>query len=129
MSGIAGIVGLDSQPMLRDEICARCAVLIHRGSNDEGFYLGPSVAGHAPVELIDFETGQRSGMKSAPSGWMQREDDNVRGLRWDPEAQGHRVCIATDPEAIVHLWPGAPGSPPIQALTLGIRVGETAPSC
>src|SRR5207247_11001772 len=60
MCGIAGIVGLRGQPVEGSEIRSMCAVMGHRGPDDEGLYLGNGVGlGMRRLSIIDLETGHQ----------------------------------------------------------------------
>ena len=43
MCGIAGILGLGGRPVALDELRAMCGMLVHRGPDDDGFYLDAGV--------------------------------------------------------------------------------------
>lgn len=107
MCGIAGILSLDGQPVLLDEIRAMCAVLVHRGPDDEGIYLGQRVGlGMRRLSIIDLATGQQPIRNEDGSVWIvfNGEIYNFQELRRDLEARGHHFYTATDTEAIVHLY-------------------------
>ncbi|MGH9749792.1 MAG: asparagine synthase (glutamine-hydrolyzing), partial [Candidatus Polarisedimenticolia bacterium] len=108
MCGIAGILSLgDHRQVAAEEIGAMCAVLTHRGPDDEGMFLGPGVGlGMRRLSIIDLETGRQP---------MGNEDGtvrvvcngevyNFRELRRDLEARGHRFATASDTESVVHAY-------------------------
>ena len=43
MCGIAGIVRWDGRPIDKGELRDMCRVMVHRGPDDEGVYLGEGV--------------------------------------------------------------------------------------
>jgi asparagine synthase (glutamine-hydrolysing) len=106
--GICGFVGLHDEPLLR-RMTRR---LVHRGPDDEGFYLNGS-AGSAGVGLgmrrlsiIDLAGGHQP---------MANEDQtvrvvfngeiyNYRELREGLLAKGHTFSTNSDTEVIVHLY-------------------------
>ena len=107
MCGIAGIVSLNGRPVCSDEIRAMCAVLAHRGPNDEGWYVGDGIGlGSRRLSIIDLATGHQPIANEDGSVWvvLNGEIYNFQGLRADLEARGHRFTTATDTEAIVHLY-------------------------
>src|SRR5262245_17059802 len=107
MCGIAGILGRDGRPVTADELSSMCAVLAHRGPDDEGAYLGPGVGiAMRRLSIIDLETGHQPVSNEDGSIWvvLNGEIYNYRQLRNDLERRGHRFTTATDTEVIVHLY-------------------------
>lgn len=107
MCGIAGIVSLTGRPVFEDEIRAMCAVLAHRGPDDEGRYVGAGVGlGMRRLSIIDLNTGHQPIANEDGSVWVvfNGEIYNFQELRRDLEMRGHRFATATDTETIVHLY-------------------------
>jgi asparagine synthase (glutamine-hydrolysing) len=44
MCGIAGIAGVGGKPPALEELRSMCAAMVHRGPDDEGYYLGDGAA-------------------------------------------------------------------------------------
>lgn len=107
MCGIAGIVSSNGQPVLSEELQAMCDAMVHRGPDDEGFYVGAGVGlGMRRLSIIDLETGRQPVRNEDGSIWvvMNGEIYNYRELRRDLEGRGHTFYTATDTETIVHLY-------------------------
>src|SRR2546426_699975 len=107
MCGIAGIVSFDGQPVALDELRAMCAALVHRGPDDEGFYLGAGAGlGMRRLSIIDLETGHQPVSNEDGSVWVvfNGEIYNYRELTADLRSRGHRFATASDTEVLVHLY-------------------------
>lgn len=108
MCGIAGILCLSNErPVGLDELRRMCAVMTHRGPDDEGLHAARG-AGLAMrrLSILDLVNGQQP---------VENEDGSVRvvlngeiynfqALRMELEARGHRFRSRTDTETIVHLY-------------------------
>ena len=108
MCGIAGIVQLaDDAPVDADALRRMCAIMFHRGPDEEGFDVQGRVGlGMRRLSIIDLKTGQQP---------MTNEDGTVRlvyngeiynhlSLREKLLAQGHVFRTHCDTETIVHLY-------------------------
>ncbi|MBI2469447.1 MAG: asparagine synthase (glutamine-hydrolyzing) [Candidatus Rokubacteria bacterium] len=107
MCGIAGIVSRDGAPVTLPEVRAMCDAMVHRGPDDEGFYLGAGVGlGMRRLSIIDLATGRQPVRNEDGTVWVvfNGEIYNYRELRRALEAQGHAFYTATDTETIVHLY-------------------------
>ncbi|PYT14569.1 MAG: asparagine synthase (glutamine-hydrolyzing) [Acidobacteria bacterium] len=107
MCGIAGIVGLRGQPVEGSEIRSMCAVMAHRGPDDEGLYLGNGVGlGMRRLSIIDLETGHQPLSNEDGTIWAvcNGEIYNFRELRGELERRGHVLSTGSDSETIVHLY-------------------------
>jgi len=105
--GIAGIVRWNSAPVLEEEIRSMCGAMVHRGPDEEGVYLGDSVAlGMRRLSIIDIDNGQQPVSNEDGSVWtvFNGEIYNHRELRRDLERKGHTFRTASDTETIVHLY-------------------------
>jgi asparagine synthase (glutamine-hydrolysing) len=105
--GIAGIVRFNGEPVLEDEIRAMCGVMVHRGPDEEGVYLGEGVGlGMRRLSIIDLAGGQQPVSNEDGSVWIvfNGEIYNYRELRRDLERTGHVFRTASDTETIVHLY-------------------------
>jgi asparagine synthase (glutamine-hydrolysing) len=107
MCGIAGIVSFDGAPVPLEDLRRMSAALVHRGPDDEGFYLGPS-AGLAMrrLSIIDVETGRQPVRNEDATVWavFNGEIYNFRELRHGLKGRGHVFYTGTDTEVIVHLY-------------------------
>lgn len=107
MCGIAGIASFGGRPVSREELRAMCAVMVHRGPNDEGFHLGKDAGlGMRRLSIIDLETGHQPVRNEDSSIWvvLNGEIYNFKELRRKLEHRGHVFYTASDTEAIVHLY-------------------------
>lgn len=107
MCGIAGVLGTDEKPATMQDLRAMCTAIIHRGPDDEGFYLNGKVGlGMRRLSIIDLSTGHQPVRNEDGTIWVvfNGEIYNFRELRQDLEARGHTFYTATDTEVIVHLY-------------------------
>ena len=107
MCGIAGIVRFDGEPVLEREVRAMCAMLVHRGPDEEGVYLGSGVAlGMRRLSIIDLDSSQQPICNEDRSIWVvfNGEIYNYQELRHRLIQRGHRLRTSGDTETIVHLY-------------------------
>lgn len=107
MCGIAGIYGMQGQPIDFDDVKAMCDVLIHRGPNDEGFFVDDRIGmGMRRLSVIDLATGQQpvSNQSGSVQVVMNGEIYNYQELRQELKARGHMFSTSGDTEVIVHLY-------------------------
>jgi asparagine synthase (glutamine-hydrolysing) len=107
MCGIAGIVNLDERAVRREEIEAMCSAIVHRGPDDEGFFIRDGVAlGMRRLSIIDLAMGHQPICNEDRSVWVvfNGEIYNFPALRQRLEQSGHRFSTNTDTEVIVHLY-------------------------
>jgi asparagine synthase (glutamine-hydrolysing) len=114
MCGIAGIVRWDGAPPPAGTVRAMCDRLVHRGPDDQGYYVDQAVAlGMRRLSIIDLETGHQPVGNEDGTVWVvfNGEIYNFKELRRELEARGHRFRTTSDTETIVHLYeeygPGA----------------------
>ena len=107
MCGIAGIVRFDGEPVLENEVRAMCSMLVHRGPDEEGVYLGSGVAlGMRRLSIIDLDSSQQPICNEDRSVWVvfNGEIYNYQELRHLLIHRGHRLRTSGDTETIVHLY-------------------------
>src|SRR5262245_27550153 len=69
--GIAGIVRWDGRSVVEDEIRAMCRMMVHRGPDEEGVYLGQGAAlGMRRLSIIDLENGHQPVSNEDGSIWV-----------------------------------------------------------
>jgi asparagine synthase (glutamine-hydrolysing) len=69
--GIAGIVRFDGEPVLEGEVRAMCSMLVHRGPDEEGVYLGSGVGlGMRRLSIIDLDSSQQPICNEDRSIWV-----------------------------------------------------------
>ena len=81
--------------------------IVHRGPDDEGFYLEGSVGlAMRRLSIIDLRTGHQPLANEDNSIWIvfNGEIYNHRELRKPLEQKGHRYRTQTDTETIIHLY-------------------------
>ena len=83
-----------------------CQMLVHRGPDEEGVYLGEGVGlGMRRLSIIDLDSSQQPICNEDRSVWVvfNGEIYNYRELRQELAKRGHRFRTAGDTETIVHL--------------------------
>src|SRR5262245_11148820 len=106
MCGITGVVSPAGKRASLEDLQRMCAAMVHRGPDDEGFYLNGEVGlGMRRLKIIDLETGSQPVRNEDGSVWvvLNGEIYNFKELRRDLEKRGHAFYTATDTEVIVHL--------------------------
>ena len=107
MCGIAGLVRWDGEPVLESDIRSMCRVMIHRGPDEEGVFLGSGVGlGMRRLSIIDLAGGQQPVSNEDGSVWVvvHGEIYNYAELRRTLTDNGHTLRTASDTETIVHLY-------------------------
>ena len=107
MCGIAGIVRFDGEPVFEHEVRAMCQMLVHRGPDEEGVYLGSGVGlGMRRLSIIDLEGGSQPIWNENESIGVvfNGEIYNYLELRRELIAGGHEFRTHTDTEVLVHLY-------------------------
>lgn len=107
MCGIVGIVDLKGRKIERETIKAMADQIIHRGPDDEGFFIGDGVAfGARRLKIIDLETGHQPQCNEDGTIWITYNGEiyNFLDLRRELEGKGHIFKTKSDTEVIVHLY-------------------------
>jgi asparagine synthase (glutamine-hydrolysing) len=81
--------------------------IIHRGPDDEGFYINGAIAlGCRRLSIIDLESGNMPIANEDQSIWIVYNGEiyNYKFLRKELQAKGHVFKTKTDTEVIVHLY-------------------------
>ena len=84
-----------------------CAVIRHRGPDDEGHHLEPGVGlGMRRLSIIDLAFGKQPIHNEDSTVWVAFNGEiyNYSALRSELEARGHRFYTASDTETIVHAY-------------------------
>ena len=108
MCGIVGMVAPPGgAPVEGERVRAMARAIVHRGPDDEGFYLTPRVGlGMRRLSIIDLSTGHQP--IGNEDGSLQvvfnGEIYNYRSLREELLARGHQLRTASDTEVLVHLY-------------------------
>jgi asparagine synthase (glutamine-hydrolysing) len=108
MCGIAGIV--TTEPGVRvdvETIRLMCNAIVHRGPDDEGFYLRDGMGlGMRRLSIIDLAGGHQPIHNEDRNVWVvfNGEIYNFPELRRELESRGHSFYTHSDTEVIVHLY-------------------------
>lgn len=107
MCGIAGVMNRTGKPVSLDELHRMCDAMVHRGPDDDGYYLSETVGlGMRRLSIIDLDTGRQPIHNEDFSVWVvfNGEIYNFKELRAELAARGHVFRTESDTEAIVHLY-------------------------
>jgi asparagine synthase (glutamine-hydrolysing) len=106
MCGICGQYNFGNQaPVRRADIKAMTDSLIHRGPDDEGFYIaGPLGFGFRRLSIIDLSGGHQPMSDQEESVWVvfNGEIYNFLELRGELQGYGHVFRTNSDTEVIIH---------------------------
>jgi asparagine synthase (glutamine-hydrolysing) len=106
MCGICGQLNFGSlEPVRRRDIEAMTNTLIHRGPDDEGYYItGPLGLGFRRLSIIDVRGGHQPMSDQEESVWVvfNGEIYNFPELKHELEGYGHVFRTKSDTEVIVH---------------------------
>ena len=106
MCGICGQYNFGTpEPVERCDIEAMTRTLVHRGPDDEGYYLaGPLAFGFRRLSIIDLGGGHQPMSDREESVWVvfNGEIYNFPELRRELEGYGHVFRTNSDTEVIVH---------------------------
>jgi asparagine synthase (glutamine-hydrolysing) len=108
MCGICGIFYTDrSRRVERATLAAMNQRIVHRGPDDEGFFVDGNVGlAMRRLSIIDIKTGHQPIANEDENLWIVYNGElyNHQDLRKDLEARGHRYRTQSDTETIVHLY-------------------------
>ncbi len=108
MCGICGIFHIDQmQRVDRATLAEMNQRIVHRGPDDDGFYVEGNVGlAMRRLSIIDIHTGHQPIGNEDKNIWIVYNGElyNHQELRKDLEARGHRYHTKSDTETIVHLY-------------------------
>ena len=120
MCGIAGIADPTGHPVDQAVLRRMCDAIIHRGPDDDGFYMSPAceIGSHSSssaasvglgmrrLAIIDLVTGKQPIHNEDKTVWviLNGEIYNFSELRAELESKGHRFYTNSDTEAIAHAY-------------------------
>ncbi len=108
MCGICGYINFDKQDYAREQDIRRmCDVIVHRGPDEDGYFVHDNVAlGMRRLSIIDLQTGRQPIANEDKSIWIVYNGEiyNFPELRKELEAKGHIFRTRTDTETIVHAY-------------------------
>ncbi len=106
MCGICGQYNYKSStPVVKETIERMTKTLVHRGPDDEGFYMsGPLAFGFRRLSIIDLQGGHQPMSDRERSVWVvfNGEIYNFPELKEELENYGHVFCSKSDTEVIIH---------------------------
>jgi asparagine synthase (glutamine-hydrolysing) len=106
MCGICGQFNFgDLAPVRRRDVEAMTRTIVHRGPDDEGYYInGPLAFGFRRLSIIDLGGGHQPMSDGQESVWVifNGEIYNFLELRQELEGYGHVFRTKSDTEVIVH---------------------------
>jgi asparagine synthase (glutamine-hydrolysing) len=106
MCGIAGQFNFQRrEPVERETIVRMARSIIHRGPDDEGFFVaGPVGLGFRRLSIIDLTGGHQPMSDAEEAVWVifNGEIYNYQELRTQLRARGHQFRTNSDTEVIVH---------------------------
>jgi asparagine synthase (glutamine-hydrolysing) len=108
MCGICGVILLDRDATVDRDLLERMnRTIVHRGPDDEGYYVSGSVGmAMRRLSIIDLEGGRQPISNEDESLWIvfNGEIYNYPELRSELAARGHRFKTSSDTEVILHLY-------------------------
>ena len=108
MCGIAGIYNIKTQEAVNGSLLkAMTDAIVHRGPDEEGFYISGSVGlGHRRLSIIDLEGGHQPLSNEDQSVWVAFNGEiyNFKELKEDLVYKGHTFKTNSDTEVIAHLY-------------------------
>ena len=106
MCGICGQYNYkDQRPVHREDIVRMTKTMVHRGPDDEGYYLsGPLGFGFRRLSIIDLAGGHQPMSDREKSVWIifNGEIYNYPELREELVSHGHMFQTRSDTEVIIH---------------------------
>ena len=108
MCGICGRYNFnDPSPINREELKKMNDLIIHRGPDDEGYYVSDNIGlAMRRLSIIDLAGGHQPMTNEDNSIWvvLNGEIYNFQSLREDLLSRGHKFKTKSDTEVIVHLY-------------------------
>src|SRR5260221_3808169 len=107
MCGICGVIGIERTELAETITRRMMEALRHRGPDEDGLLVAPSVAlGMRRLSIIDLSGGHQPVFNEAGNVAVvfNGEIYNFRQLRWTLEGRGHVFRTQSDTEVIVHAY-------------------------
>ena len=107
MCGITGYTNASGKPVDREILERMNCAIIHRGPDEDGFYVNDNVGlAMRRLAIIDLAGGQQPMHNEDRSKWIvfNGEIYNYQEIRADLDKRGHKFYTNSDTEAIVHLY-------------------------
>jgi asparagine synthase (glutamine-hydrolysing) len=100
-------VDLQARPIEPSVVRRLCDVLVHRGPDDEGYYInGPVALGQRRLAILDLAGGRQPMSNEDGTVWVTFNGEiyNFHELRARLEGLGHWFATRSDTESIVHAY-------------------------
>lgn len=107
MCGIVGIVNANSRAVERDVLARMNQAIIHRGPDEDGFYVKENVGlAMRRLAIIDLKGGQQPIFNEDRTKAIVYNGEvyNFQELRDNLEKRGHRFYTNCDTEIVIHLY-------------------------
>lgn len=108
MCGLCGVVHLDGEPVLPNQVAAMVGALRHRGPDDMGVHVEGGVGlGHARLSVLDLSSGGHQPMADEHQRATivyNGEVYNFRELRRELELAGHPFRSRSDTEVVLRSY-------------------------
>jgi asparagine synthase (glutamine-hydrolysing) len=107
MCGIAGVVQANCDRIDRAVLERMNAAIVHRGPDEDGFYIKDNVGlAMRRLAIIDLAGGQQPIHNQDRTKWIVYNGEiyNFQELRTDLEKRGHRFYTHSDTETVIHLY-------------------------
>src|SRR6476646_9352562 len=107
MCGITGFVYGNGRMADRDILEGMNRCIIHRGPDEDGFYVNENVGlAMRRLSIIDLAGGQQPIHNADRTKWLifNGEIYNYQGLREGLLKRGHKLYTKSDTEAVLHLY-------------------------
>ncbi len=107
MCGIAGFVNNSNEKADRSILERMNRAIVHRGPDEDGYYLKDNVAmAMRRLAIIDLAGGQQPIPNEDRTKWIVYNGEvyNYQELREGLFARGHKLNTSSDTEAVVHLY-------------------------
>ena len=107
MCGICGLLANGSMPIDTNEIIRMRDVMIHRGPDDAGIFIGEGIGlGHRRLCIIDLDKGQQPMFNEDRTITVVYNGEiyNYFELKKSLEKKGHIFSTNSDTEVILHLY-------------------------
>ena len=106
MCGIVGIAN-KSEPVRREILEGMNCAIVHRGPDEDGFYLKDNIGlAMRRLSIIDLSGGQQPIHNADKTKWIVYNGEvyNYQELRRGLEERGHQLYTNSDTEAVLHLY-------------------------
>ncbi|MFN0279636.1 MAG: asparagine synthase (glutamine-hydrolyzing) [Pyrinomonadaceae bacterium] len=107
MCGITGFVNADGSAVVSDVLTRMNAAIIHRGPDEDGYYVNENVGlAMRRLSIIDLASGRQPIHNADKTKWLvfNGEIYNYQSLRAELIARGHKLYTESDTEAVLHLY-------------------------